>query len=174
MSLRTFGLYTAVLIAMIGLTACASVDRIAELQVGSSTDADATKAAGRKPVFIWNNTDGTRTLDYSNQPLGGTTSWFVTVDASGKILRKQRIEVDPYNNGVAVGMDTDQVRRMLGSPRGVANYPISGDEVWEWNTDTTGGPGEYIRFNVYFRSGKVTRTMTRTINRGECSSNMSC
>jgi hypothetical protein len=171
MSFRRFAFYTAVLI---GLAACASVDRIAELDVGTSTEADATRAAGRKPVHIWNNTDGTRTLDYSNQPYGGTTSWFVTIDAGGKILKKQRIEVDPYSNGVAVGMETDQVRRMLGSPRGIANYRISGEEVWEWNTDKTGAPGEFIRFDVHFKNAKVVRTTTRTIRRGECSSNMSC
>ncbi|MEC5384590.1 hypothetical protein VVD49_02590 [Uliginosibacterium sp. H3] len=170
MSLRTLALYVAVLLS---LGACATVENIGELHVGTATETDATKAAGRKPVYIWNNTDGTRTLDYSNQPLGGTTSWFVTIDAGGKILAKQRIEVDPRNNGVAVGMSTDQVRRMLGSPRGVATY-VSGEDVWEWNTDTTGGPGEYVRFNVYFRNGVVHRTASRTVRRGECSSNMSC
>jgi hypothetical protein len=169
MSFPTFALYTAVLI---GLSACASVERIAEPDV--STVDEATKAAGRKPEYIWNNTDGTRTLDYSNQPYGGTTSWFVTIDAGGQILKKQRIDVDPNNSGVSVGMNTDQVRRMLGSPRGIASYPISGEDVWEWNTSATGGPGEYVRLNVYFKAGAVTRIMTRTIRRGECSSNMSC
>jgi hypothetical protein len=169
MSFRTLLLHVAVLI---GLGACASVDRIATLQPGAS-EADATTAAGRRPAYIWNNTDGTRTLDYSNQPLGGTTSWFVTVDAAGKILKTQRIEVDPLNNKVAVGMNTDQVRRMLGTPRGVATY-MSGEDVWEWNTVTVGGPGELVRFDVYFKEDKVVRTIVRTINRNECSLIMSC
>jgi hypothetical protein len=161
MSFRTLLLCTVMLI---GVAACASVERIASLQPGVATEADATKAAGRKPVYVWNNPDGTRTLEYSTQPYEGTTSWFVTVDAAGKILKTRRIEVDPLNNEVVAGMTQDQVRRMLGSPRTVANY-MSGEEIWDWVTVSIGGFGDIVRFNVHFREGKVVRTSTTVINR---------
>ncbi|HSD37878.1 MAG TPA: hypothetical protein VLC92_10250 [Rhodocyclaceae bacterium] len=161
MSFRTLLLCTVMLI---GVAACASVERIAKLQPGVATEADATAAAGRKPVYVWNNPDGTRTLDYSTQPYEGTTSWFVTVDANGKILNTRRIEVDPLYNDVAVRMTQDQVRRMLGSPRTIATY-MSGEEIWDWVTVTVGGLGDIVRFNVHFRDGKVVRTSTTVINR---------
>ncbi|MEC5384589.1 hypothetical protein VVD49_02585 [Uliginosibacterium sp. H3] len=152
---------------LICLGACASVERIASLAPGTSTEADATKAAGRRPEYVWNNADGTRTLDYSNQPFEGTTSWFVTVDAAGKILKTQRIEVNAERNDVSIGMTPDQIRRMLGSPRTVTTY-MSGEEVWDWNTVTVGGPGYLVRFNVHFKDGKVVRTSTKTIDRNDC------
>ena len=161
MSFRTLLLQVTVLI---GLSACASVDRIATLQPGVATEADATAAAGRKPVYVWNNPDGTRTLDYSSQPYEGTTGWFVTVDAAGKILKTQHIQVDPTDNNITPGMTQDQVRRMLGTPRTVATY-MSGEEIWDWVTVTVGGLGDIVRFNVHFKGGKVVRSSTTTINR---------
>jgi hypothetical protein len=164
MSFRTLLLHVAVLI---GLAACASVDRIAALQPGISTEADATKAAGRKPEYVWNNPDGTRTLDYSNQPFNGFSSWFVTVDAAGKILKTRLIEVDPEKVDIKVDMSNDQVRRLLGTPRTIGTF-MSGEEIWDWNTVTIGGPGYLVRFNVHFKEGKVVRTSTKTIDRNDC------
>jgi len=163
MLLRTLFLHAIVLI---GLSACASVDRIATLQPGA-TEADATAAAGRKPEYIWNNPDGTRTLDYSNQPFDGFTSWFVTVDAAGKILKTRPLQVDAEKVDIKVGMSTDQVRRQLGSPRTVGTY-MSGEEIWDWNTITSAGPDYLVRFNVHFKEGKVVRTSTKRLDRNDC------
>ncbi|MEC5384588.1 hypothetical protein VVD49_02580 [Uliginosibacterium sp. H3] len=160
MSFRMHFLTAAILL---GLNACGSVVSIGKLQPGVATEAEATKVAGRKPEYVWHNPDGTRTLDYSNQAFSGTTSMFVTVDAAGKVLDIKRIDVDPVNNDVAPGMSPDQVRRMLGSPRTVTTY-MAGEEVWDWNTVTIGGPGLLVLLNVYFSGGKVVRITTKTID----------
>lgn len=154
-------------IAVCGLFACGSVRRLGSLQPGLSTETDATKLAGRKPGYVWNNADGTRTLEYSNQPLDGSTSYMVTVDTAGKVLGVRPINVDPATTALSVGMGRDEVRRLLGSPRTIATY-MSGEEIWDWNT-ATGSPGYLVRFNAHFRDGKLVRTSTRTLDLNDCS-----
>lgn len=152
-----------------GLAGCASVGRLATLQPGISSEADATSMAGRKPDFVWNNPDGTRTLEYSNQALDGNTAYKVIVGTNGKVIKTERIIVDPATTRIDYGMPREQVRKLLGSPRTIVNFPLSGEEVWDWNTSEVTMPGYLVRFNVHFKKGKVVRTSTRTIDKNDCS-----
>jgi outer membrane protein assembly factor BamE (lipoprotein component of BamABCDE complex) len=56
-------------------------------------------------------------------------------------------------------MSRDEVRRLLGKPRTVAQFKLKNEEVWDWlYLDRT----EQRLFNVHFdmASGKVTGTST--------------
>jgi outer membrane protein assembly factor BamE (lipoprotein component of BamABCDE complex) len=145
-----------------GLAGCVAVDQLATLQPGA-TEADATKLAG-KPTYVWNNPDGTRTLEYTDQPFNGNATWMVNVDASGKVLSRALVDID--NAHVPNGMTTEEVRRMLGTPRAVSHFPLPNEDIWDWNMRGHPGDVNLTRFNVHFRDGKVVRTTTNTIT--EC------
>lgn len=120
-----------------------------------ATEADAIAAHGR-PVRYWQNEDGTRTLEYSNQPFGHVTL-MVTVDASGAVLRQQNALAFENLTRVERGMTREQVSRLLGTHRSVEFFRLSGEEVWDWNIEND-GPGIYTYFNVHFIDGRVVRT----------------
>jgi hypothetical protein len=145
------------------LAGCASVDQLSTLQPGSSTEAEATKLAG-KPTYVWNNADGTRTLEYSDQPFDGNATWMLTIDAGGKVLSRKLVDID--NARVANGLTKEEVRRLLGSPRTTSYYPLPGEDIWDWNMRGHPGDVTLTRFNVHFKNGLVVRTSTNTIS--EC------
>jgi uncharacterized protein YceK len=155
--------YLLAFATLLVVAGCASVDSLSRLQPGTSTEADATKLAG-KPTYIWNNPDGTRTLEYSDQPFDGNATWMLTVDASGKVLNRTLVDIDHAQ--IANGLTTDQVRRLLGSPRTNSHYPLPNEDIWDWNMRGHPGDVTLTRFNVHFRDGKVVRTSTKTIS--EC------
>ncbi len=109
------------------------------------------------PKHIWNNEDGTRTLEYSTQPMG-ETCWMYTVDAGGRIV-EQLDALDHRNLGrVRSGMTVEQVQRTLGAHRSIERFPRMKEEVWDWNVSNP-YPGILATyFNVHFIDGKVDRT----------------
>jgi hypothetical protein len=160
MSFRTHLLYPAVLI---GMTACAAVDRVSELSPSTATEAEAIKLAG-KPTYVWNNPDGTRTLEFTDQPFDGNSTWMLTVDAEGKVIRRILVSIDDAR--VPNGLSTDDVRRLIGTPRTISHYPLPNEDIWDWNMRGTRGDVTLKRFNVHFKGGKVVRTSVNTVT--EC------
>jgi hypothetical protein len=58
---------------------------------------------------------------------------------------------------VRSGMSRDEVRRMLGKPRSIAQFKLKNEEVWDWRYQDLTVPR---LFNVHFdmTSGKVNGT----------------
>lgn len=156
---QTAAIVLAVLVA--GLAGCDRQGRPVEefgldkLARGVSSEGDVRNVMGQ-PETVWEEDDGTRALQYPKGPEGVRT-WEFTIDKSGK-LKDYRQLLTPENFArVRQGMSRDEVRRMLGKPRSIAQYKLKNEEVWDWRYQDTTMPR---LFNVHFdmTSGKVAGT----------------
>lgn len=152
---------------VLALGACATAGNLARLQPGFSTEADATRLAG-PPVLARQNADGTRTLDYSDQPRDGNISYRVVVDAKGTVLKATPILVDPEKVDIKPGMSMAEVEELLGPPRYKGYFPFTEEDIWDWNAASRSA-GNLVIFNVHFKQGKVVRTTQRVLDPNDCS-----
>jgi hypothetical protein len=143
-------LWLLLLAAFLVLGGCAS------FQTRFDYENDLIAKRGQ-PKNVWKNEDGTRTLEYSTQPMG-ETCWMYTVDASGRVI-EQYDALEHRNHGrVKPGMTVEQVQRTLGAHRSIERYSRLNEEVWDWNVSTP-YPGMMAAYlNVHFIDGKVDRT----------------
>lgn len=121
------------------------------------TSEAEVRAKRGEPTRIWDDPEGTRTLEYATQPFG-TTCWMYTIDAEGKVVAQFDALSQEHRNRVKPGMSPDEVRRLLGQERSIQRYSLSGEEVWDWNVSRVGMGVSSAFFNVHFVDGKVTRT----------------
>jgi hypothetical protein len=151
-----FKLASVALIAL-SLASCASLDRDARLQPGRSDAAQVTALYGQ-PTRVWAEADGGRTLEYSSQPFG-QSCYMVRLDAAGRLVAVEDTLRDETVRFAAIqpGMTPEQVSRRLGSERSRVFFPLSGEDVWDWNVPN-GQRGYLLRFNVHFKDGRVLRT----------------
>lgn len=121
------------------------------------TDEAELLARRGEPTRVWENEDGTRTLEYATQP-NGETCWMYTVDAGGVVVDQfDALEKDNLAR-VQKGMTSEEVERLLGRHRTVQRFVLSGEEVWDWNVRNQWHGAVATRFNVHFIDAKVTRT----------------
>jgi outer membrane protein assembly factor BamE (lipoprotein component of BamABCDE complex) len=144
------------------LTACDRQGRpieefgLEKLTKGISTESDVRMAMGQ-PDTVWEEEDGTRSLEYPKGPMGHRT-WFFTIGKDGKLQDYRQVLTEENFAGIKPGMSKDSVRRMLGRPRSVVQFRLKNEEVWDWLYLE---PATTRRlFNVHFDidSGKVMRT----------------
>lgn len=132
-----------------------------KLSKGVSSEADVRMVMG-KPEIVWEEEDGTRTLEYPKGPEGART-WMFSIDRYGKMLDYRQV-LTPENFGrIRPGMTRDEVRRMLGTPGSVVQFRLKNEEVWDWRY--LDGVNTKM-FNVHFDSGsgKVTQTSISEIH----------
>lgn len=146
---------TAIALCFTMLAGCATPDRDARLQPGSSREADVVALYGA-PVRVWPEADGGRTLEYTTQPMG-RHAWMVRLSADGRLVSvvdglspAGRARVEP-------GMTPEQVSRLLGRERSRVFFRNSGEDVWDWTIEPD-QTGYGMRFNVHFKDGVVVRT----------------
>jgi hypothetical protein len=110
-----------------------------------------------EPTRVWENEDGTRTLEYATQPMG-ETCWMYTVDDTGRVIEQHDALTRRNLDRVQRGMTVDEVSRMLGEHRSVQRFPRLNEEVRDWNVpnEWTGVIATF--FNVHFVEGRVDRT----------------
>lgn len=159
-----------VLFLMLSLTACANIQRPSKLQTGISMESDVIAAMG-KPTRIWENTDGTRTYEYASQPYGDTC-YMATLSPEGRMLKIEQTLSSVGQDRISRGMNYEQVERVLGRPRTVQNFALSGEEVWDWTTSAI--PGQGKRFNVHFKQGVVVRTSVSMVYEDEDCTGLLC
>jgi hypothetical protein len=146
---------TAVALSLLLLAGCATPDRDARLQPGTSREADVVALYGA-PGRVWAEADGGRTLEYSTQPMG-RSAWMVRLGADGR-LQSVTDALSPANRArVAPGMTPEQVSRLLGRERSRVFFRNSGEDVWDWTIEPD-QTGYGLRFNVHFKDGVVVRT----------------
>ena len=126
-----------------------------KLGKGVSSEADVRMVMG-KPETVWEEDDGTRTLEYPKGPEGPRT-WMFIIDRHGKLLDYQQVLTPQNFARIQPGISRDDVRRMLGKPGNVAQFRRKNEEVWEWRF--LDGVNTKM-FNVHFDmgTGKVTQT----------------
>lgn len=153
----------AILLALLvaGLSGCNRQGRPVEefgldkLAKGVSSEGDVRTVMGQ-PETAWEEEDGTRALQYPKGPEGVRT-WEFTIDKSGKLKDYRQLLTQENFSRVRQGMSRDEVRRMLGKPRSVAQFKLKNEEVWDWRYQDVTVPR---LFNVHFdmTSGKVAGT----------------
>lgn len=128
-----------------------------KLAKGISSESDVRMVMG-KPETVWEEEDGSRTLEYPKGPAGVRT-WVFMIDKYGKMQDYRQVLTEENFALIKPGMSKDEVRRMLGKPRTVVQFKRKNEEAWDWRYLPS--PGDAPRlFNVHFdmTSGKVTGT----------------
>lgn len=126
----------AALLALALLAGC-DEQRIAELQVGVSTETEVRRQFG-EPVTVLTQADGSRIFEYPRQP-EGWTNYLITLASDGRLaeIRQQLTEANFAR--VQPGMAQHEVRALLGRPARVQRLDLKREEVWDWRFRT--GPG---------------------------------
>jgi len=154
MQRRTTLLSIAACAAAVLLPGCASPGRDARVVVGRSTTADLIGYYGQ-PVHIWPEPDGGQTFEYSTQPFGHSCI-MARFGPDLKLLQIEDTLLEASRARVLPGMTQEQVSRLLGRERRRMFFPLSGEDVWDWNVPFENS-GYLLRFNVHFVDGKVVR-----------------
>lgn len=147
------GLALPLLILSAGCTGLGSRDP--GVTPGVSSSAEVIARFGQ-PTRIWPEADGGQTLEYATQPRG-QSCYMVRIGADGKLLRIEDTLQEASRLRVEAGWTEEQVSRLLGRERTRVFFPLSGEDVWDWNVapDQT---GYRLRFNVHFKDHRVVRT----------------
>jgi hypothetical protein len=121
------------------------------------TGADQVRARMGTPGEVWRNADGTETWEYRTAPAGWYT-YMVDLGPDHAVRDVHQVLDEPYFGRIQPGLSRDQVRRLLGAPKDVAEYKAKNEEVWSWRYKEANN--WYRLFNVAFdaSSGTVLRT----------------
>jgi outer membrane protein assembly factor BamE (lipoprotein component of BamABCDE complex) len=135
-----------------------------KLAKGISSESDVRMVMGQ-PDMVWEEEDGSRTLEYPKGPEGART-WVFMIDKNGKMQDYKQVLTEENFARIKPGMSKDEVRRMLGKPRSIVQYKLKNEEAWDWRYLTAPGDGGTRLFNVHFdiTSGKVTGTSRSEAN----------
>jgi outer membrane protein assembly factor BamE (lipoprotein component of BamABCDE complex) len=134
------------------------------LEPGISTETDVRERMGRpetERVF----TDGSKRLEYPRGPMGDET-YMVDLDSDGLFVGATQVLTADNFAKVQPGMTMDAVRRLLGKPTEIAQYPLKPETVWSWRW-REGGFNQDAFFNAHFGpDGMVYRTSRSDILKG--------
>lgn len=147
--------HAALALCAVLLASCATPDRDARLQPGSSREADVIAIYGQ-PNRVWPGADGGHTLEYSSQPMGRHT-YMVRITPDGRLVGVEDGLSPAGRARIEPGMTPEQVSRLLGRERTRVFFRLSGEEVWDWTIEPDQS-GYGLRFNVHFKDGIVVRT----------------
>ena len=152
---RTWRPWLAGLAMALAVVAC-DVQKIAELEVGVTTEADV-RARWGEPAAVYPEDDGSKTLEYPRQP-AGQVNYMLAIGPDGKLVAMRQV-LKPTNFAkIEPGWDKAQVRRLLGTPAKTQRYDLKQEEVWDWRFADN---AENKQFSVTFdSSGRVTATGT--------------
>lgn len=145
--------------SLVVAAAAAGCDFIAqqELKVGESTIDDVRRMMG-KPEMIWEEKDGSQTLEYPRAPAGHETL-HVRIDANGRYQGMKNILTRDNFARIRPGMTQDEVRQILGRASTIEEFKLKQEVVWGYRH--MADPGRLQSFNVHFtREGKVATTST--------------
>lgn len=134
-----------------------------KLAKGISTESDVRMVLGQ-PGTVWEQEDGSRTLEYPKGPEGPRT-WMFDIAKDGTLKDYRQVLTEENFARVKVGMGMDEVRRILGKPRSAVQFRLKKEEVWDWHYLEGTTPR---LFNVHFDlgSGKVTQTSSSDLYPG--------
>ncbi|MDQ8023325.1 MAG: hypothetical protein REI94_15920 [Moraxellaceae bacterium] len=140
---------------LLQLGACASFIPY-DIRAGETTREQVIASSGQ-PARVWQNADGSETLEYPMQPFG-TECYMITIAADGRVRTVEDGLSERSRARVRPGLGKEAVLRMLGSPRKVAYFARMEEEVMDWNVRNPGHQSG-LRFNVHFNAaGEVVRT----------------
>lgn len=128
-----------------------------KLARGVSTEGEVRLVMGQ-PETVWEEEDGSRELQYPKGPEGVRT-WSFIIGKDGKLKDYRQVLTEETFARIKPGMSREEVRRLLGKPRSIAQYKRKNEEAWDWRY-LPAPHSEPRLFNVHFDmgTGKVTRT----------------
>lgn len=145
-----------VLALSIALAGCDFVAQ-QELKAGESSVDDVRRLMG-KPDMIWEEKDGSQTLEYPRAP-AGTETYHVRIDANGRYQGMKNILTRENFAKIKPAMSQDEVRQILGRATTVEEFKLKQEVVWGYKHSAD--PGRVESFNVHFDTeGKVSKTST--------------
>ncbi|SDG62470.1 outer membrane protein assembly factor BamE domain-containing protein [Propionivibrio dicarboxylicus] len=103
-------------------------------------------------------------MEFATMPFG-TQNFMLDFDRNGILLGIRNALTDANFARIVVGMDHEDVRRVLGNPAHTIRFPLKHEEVWDWKTGDDAG--ETTFFNVHFDDdGQVCATSRHREPRG--------
>ena len=142
------------IVAAFVLFAGCDPQKVSELEEGVSTEQDVRARFGA-PETIWNEPNGDRIFEYPRQP-AGHANYMISIGPDGNMSALRQVLTLANFRRVGLGLDQQQVRRMLGRPAKSQRYALQQEEVWDWRF----ADGQEIKiFSVTFDSaGRVIAT----------------
>ncbi|TDS84002.1 outer membrane protein assembly factor BamE [Comamonas sp. JUb58] len=152
--LTKFAIAASALAVSVFLAGC-DQQRIKELEEHVSTEQDVRDRFG-EPNQIWDEADGSHTLEYTRQP-AGAQNYMITIGTDGKMSALRQVLAPAYFAKVQPGMDQQEIRRLLGQPAKRTSYPLKNEAEWDWGW--VDPPSTKMLFTVVFDAqGKVLRS----------------
>ena len=144
----------AAVLGLLNLVGC-DEQRIRELEEGIATEVEVRDRFG-VPENIWQEADGSRTLEYNRQP-AGHQNYMITIGPDGTMTALRQVVAPHVFEQVQVGMEQEQVRRMLGKPAKRMTFERKQETDWDWRYIDP--PTTEMLFTVTFGAdGRVLRT----------------
>jgi hypothetical protein len=146
-------------LGLAGLLAACDPQNISELEEGVSTEADVRERFGA-PEAVWEGEDGAQIYEYNRQP-AGHRNYMITIGPDGKMAALRQVLNPRTFAQVQPGMPMEAVRRMLGKPMKVTNYPLKRETHYDWRY-LEGSSNDTSRiFTVVFNADlKVVSTLS--------------
>jgi hypothetical protein len=157
-NLRKRGWIAALAIAAAALVGC-DVQKIAELEVGVTTEADV-RAKWGEPAAVYAEPDGSKTLEYPRQP-AGQVNYMLAIGADGKLIAMRQVLKTANFSKIEPGWDKAQVRRLLGLPAKTMRYALKNEEIWDWRFAET---SESKLFSVIFDADGRVKSSAITVD----------
>ena len=146
----------ALAIAVAAVLAGCDAQKIAELEVGVTTEADV-RAKWGEPAAVYTEEDGSRVLEYPRQP-AGQVNFMLAIGKDGKLTAMRQVLKAANFAKVEPGWDKAQVRRLLGRAAKTQTYALKQEEVWDWRfADGAQSKVFSISFDM---NGRVVSTST--------------
>lgn len=147
--------------ALLGMVGC-DAQRIEKLEEGVSTEADVRKQFGT-PHAVAAQSDGSKIIEYTRQPEGGT-NYRITIGADGKMSSLKQLLTPANVARVQPGMSKLEVMDLLGQVAKSQAYELKGEEDWNWRFFDNKEPRWLtVTFN---REGQVLRSQVGEDPRG--------
>ncbi|GIZ50095.1 outer membrane protein assembly factor BamE [Noviherbaspirillum aridicola] len=128
------------------------------LQRGVSSEGDVRSVMGA-PDRVYEDSDGTRALQYPKGP-AGTRTWEFLIGRDGRLVDYRQLLTEENFARIKPGMTREEVHRILGRERKIERYARKNEEVLDWRYLSPFG--EQF-FNVHFdiSTGRVTGTSSQ-------------
>ncbi|HTD03293.1 MULTISPECIES: outer membrane protein assembly factor BamE domain-containing protein [Oxalobacteraceae] len=127
-----------------------------KLSRGVSSEADVRNAMGQ-PDTVWEAESGERSLEYPKGPAGART-WIFYIGKDGKLSDYKQVLTEENFARIKVGMNKEEVRRMLGRPGSVVQFARKNEEVWDWRYVPSDASQAFFNVHMDITSGVVTGT----------------
>lgn len=149
----------ALALAMGVFLAACDPKAISELEEGVSTEADVRARFG-PPEVVWEGDDGAVIYEYNRQP-EGYQNYHITIGPDGTMRALRQVLNERTFAQIRPGMSMEEVRKTLGRPMKVVEYPLKGETHYDWRWRNGPNESDSQVFTVVFGAGMtVVSTMS--------------